>query len=74
MSTIRERHAHVFRSRKPKGDDEKCDAGLLMLAGDELAAVLVGLHVGVAENEPPECSENCTVRAALRRWRKVTDG
>ena len=72
MSTVRARHDHVFR--KPKGADEKCDAGLLLAAGDELAAVLVGLHVGVAGDGPPECSENCAVRTALRRWRKVTDG
>jgi len=73
MSTIRQRHDHVFR--KPKGNDERCDAGLLLAAGDELAVALTGLHYHRADfDEPLECSETCTVRTALRRWRRVTDG
>ena len=73
MTSIRQRHVHVFR--RPKGADEKCDAGLLLAAGDELAVILTGLHFHRPDfgGEPLEC-DGCSVRSALRRWRKVTDG
>jgi hypothetical protein len=72
---IRERHSHVFRgTAKGKASDEKCDAALLLAAGDEMAVALTGFHLRATGGEPAECNFDCEVDAALRRWRKATDG
>lgn len=68
MSTIRERHVHLFtaRDRKP----ETCDAALLLAAGDGLMLALEGRHFHRGEGDP-ECGATCDPRAALARWKKV---
>lgn len=72
MRTLRERHAHMVQTPR-KGDEGKCDATILIAAGDRLFLALTGLHLRVGD-EAPECSlDGCDAREALARWKETTD-
>ena len=73
MSTIRERHAHVFVSRSKK-QPESCDAAKLLAAGDALRNALIGLHLLRAPgDEELECV-GCDAQIALAEWKAATGG
>jgi len=73
VSTIRERHAHVFVSRSKK-QPESCDAAKLLAAGDALRNALVGLHMfRTPGDEELECV-GCDAQLALAGWKAATDG
>jgi hypothetical protein len=72
---LRERHSHTFKDPRRI---ERCDAAVLLAAGDALAeaaevtvgrfldttASLAGVHVAALNN----------LRDAIALWKKVTDG
>jgi hypothetical protein len=83
--SIRDRHGHVMQS-PTKGDLGKCDASILLAAGDELAGKVMLQHPASPEldwdGQPgalwcegcdgPE--SDCWAVVAAARWKKVTDG
>jgi len=66
--TVRQKHSHVSPTHK----EERCDAALLIAAGDLLALALTGLHLK-ATDEGFECRNGCDAAAALDKWKKATD-
>ena len=72
MSTLRQRHVHVFVSRRTH-PEERCDAAQLLVAGDRLAAECEDAREWLASRAGgPEVQER--IEAALAEWEKVTDG
>jgi len=69
---LRERHSHTF---KDPHKTERCDAALLLAAGDALAAVLgrVAGDCYASESIVP-CPDHAASATALAAWRKATDG
>jgi len=67
---LRERHSHVF---KDPHKTERCDAAMLLAAGDQLMLALVALHTKKPNEGEWECN-GCDAAAALALWKKVTDG
>jgi hypothetical protein len=65
--TVREKHSHVSPTHK----EERCDAALLIAAGDALMLALVGLH----RKQPDEVEwvcDGCDATEALDNWKRVT--
>ena len=61
--TVREKHSHV----SPLHREDRCDAALLIAAGDALVVALTGLHLKHDEGEI-----GCDAIDALAGWKKVT--
>jgi hypothetical protein len=66
--TVRQKHSHVSPTHK----EERCDAALLIAAGDLLALALTGLHLKQPEEGEWECN-GCDAADALAKWKKATD-
>ena len=65
--TIRQKHSHVSPTHK----EERCDAALLIAAGDLLAAAVTLLHLRQLLIEGNECVA-CDATEALDNWKRVT--
>jgi hypothetical protein len=70
---LREKHGHTYKD--PRHTD-RCDAALLLAAGDQLMLALVGLHLRKPTEGEWECNgaSGCDAAAAIALWKKVTDG
>lgn len=65
--TVREKHSHVSPTHK----EERCDAALLIAAGDLLAAAVTLLRRHQLLIEGNECVA-CDATEALDNWKRVT--